>query len=885
MMTSDNKADAGIEKGRLVVVLTRYWPTALSVIRSLGAAGYAVDLVASTPEPGASAIAAASKYVGRHVETVCRNVKRSDDPGLLNALLEYRGRYADKPVLFPTDDYTSSFADRNRTVLSDIFLLPSAGDGSDGAITALMNKHTQNAMAHEAGLLSPREWLIDLQNRDDRIVPEDMVYPCFCKPLESVGGFKGEMARCDDAEALIRHLEFLKERNPARSILVQEFLDIEGEIDIQGVCAGDKVCIPAVIRKSCVAEHEKGVTVAGTVVPADELGEQAEGVYRVLRACDYVGMFDMELNIAGGRLYFGEINFRSGGPNYAYFLSGVNLPAMAVRAIINASVLQDAVRPEDPAVENEPEQKAGHSGILQGVTDCCDEELSCEYGIKFVYEKVLWKEYMSGHMTKARRDKILREADYYLIGSSDDTAPTELFRREIKKELAAARKKRLRRAVGRVVRPLRNTAETALNGYPQLMPGNLRRYSPKPRVMVIGRNYCSNLCMARALGMAGYDVEIMRIIKSRPLRRPGTRMDKADILALMIPDAYSKYVKAYHTVVQKRGSRQIERELISAADKNRRMLLIPTEDVAAYIIDEYLERLSKYYHVPDAKGRQGEIVRLMSKNVQKQLAEEAGLPSAGSKLISIRGGSYDIPDGISYPCFIKPDTSRLTSKKRMRRCDTPEELAAVLDEAAGTIDLDFLVEDYVEIKKELSLLGLCMDGEVIGPGLFEMMEGGHGARKGVSAAGRSIPLFRSEDNPSGLDADMMEAVRRFLAAAGYNGLFDIDLIETEDGRKLFVELNLRFGASGFVLTKSGLNLPGILADHVLSGVPVDYSAQPERTGVSFVSEKVLIEEYADGEITAEEMEAAIEAAEVHFIMDPDDPKPYKSFKQALNKLK
>ena len=64
---------------QLVVVLSRVYSTGLSVIRSLGAAGYTVDLVASAPREGRSAIAACSKYVRNAVEVVSKKVKDGED--------------------------------------------------------------------------------------------------------------------------------------------------------------------------------------------------------------------------------------------------------------------------------------------------------------------------------------------------------------------------------------------------------------------------------------------------------------------------------------------------------------------------------------------------------------------------------------------------------------------------------------------------------------------------------------------------------------------------------------------------------------------------------------------------------------------------------------
>ena len=96
-----------------------------------------------------------------------------------------------------------------------------------------------------------------------------------------------------------------------------------------------------------------------------------------------------------------------------------------------------------------------------------------------------------------------------------------------------------------------------------------------PRIMICGRGYSTNLCMARAFGKAGYDVEILRTFKRKPRKK--------ELLKLLKPDAYSKYVKAFHICVTNDLKIRLQRRLIKLADENQKMLLIPTDDLSASI--------------------------------------------------------------------------------------------------------------------------------------------------------------------------------------------------------------------------------------------------------------------------------------------------------------
>ena len=824
------------KKDTLVVVLSRNYSTGLSVIRSLGAAGYTVDLVASAFKEGRSVIASSSKYVRNSVEVVSRKVKDGGDEELMKALMAYKGKNENKPVLFPTDDYTTSIMDLNRDKLSKIFLMPYIVGGRQGSIMSRMDKTVQGTLAKSAGLLTPMEWVISLE--EDIVIPNDMVYPCFVKPLESVTGYKVEMARCDDKDMLESHLAKLKRRYPNRSVLVQEFLEIDYEIDFSGVALNQDIIIPAIIKKTNVAQHEKGVTLAGKVVPFEELDENTRNcVIKLVQKFRYVGMFDMELNVVGDKIYFNEVNLRSGGPNYSYFASGVNLPALFVEEVL------------------------GHGHAEE------DEKVK-QYGKSFIYEQVAWDDYIYGFMTRRELDQRIAAADITLLTNEDDPVPGEVFLKQIKRtaarHFASVRVKAVKRAVKVATYPALRKVKHNVLRYPQTIKGNERDpLARKPRVMVAGRNYCSNLCMARSLGEAGYEVEVLKIFQTRP--------KKSSLMKQLKPDAYSKYIKAYYQCISRRRSKRIKNHLIRHADPDRRMLLIPCDDLVAEIADRFYDELSPYYIMPNVNNTQGEIGRLMSKEVQKQLAKEYGLPVINSCVIKTRRGEFTIPKSVNYPCFIKPNVSRFSSKGKMRKCNSEDELREVLTEYAQKKNVEMLVEDFVDIKHEYSILGLSTKDGSVGPGFFIAEEGGHEEHRGVAITGRILP--------TSVQQELIDKMTGFVDTLGFEGLWDIDLIETMDGKFYFLEVNMRYGASGYAVTRCGVNLPAMFADYMIFGKPIDLNCKVNATDKVFVSEKVLIEEYMGERIPWSMVEECMEKADIHFVKNDEDPQAYEHFKR------
>ena len=381
-----------------IIVLSRNYSTGLGLIRSLGAAGYTVDLLASARRKNSSSIASSSKYVRRSVEFLKPDIY--DDRG--EEIVEYHLKIAQdeegRRVLFPADDYTTSVIDLNRERLSAHYLMPGTGDGTDGQLLKLMQKNIQGQYALDAGLTRARETVVSLE---DMKIPGDLPYPCFVKPLKSIDGEKQEMAKCENEKELNAVLKAMGESFAHRSVLVQEYLDIDKEYDVGGVCLGDRAIIPAVIEKTRIAEHERGVTMTGKMVEREVLGDVFPKLVSMLRSLDYYGMFDLEFISARGKLYFNEINLRSGGPHYSYFLNGVNLPDIFVRGICG--------------IEPEPKDVTLES-----------------YGKSFVYEKVAWEDHINGFMTKAELDDTIGKADFTLLAQADDPAPGKIFSKKIR---------------------------------------------------------------------------------------------------------------------------------------------------------------------------------------------------------------------------------------------------------------------------------------------------------------------------------------------------------------------------------------------------------------------------------------------------------------------
>lgn len=382
------------------------------------------------------------------------------------------------------------------------------------------------------------------------------------------------------------------------------------------------------------------------------------------------------------------------------------------------------------------------------------------------------------------------------------------------------------------------------------------------KAVVCGRNFTSRLGMIRALGECGYDIILVRTNKGHDV------------------DSYSRYVVKDMFSSERNEGALLQTLLSLSSESEGKMLLMPVDDYCAAVIDQNLDVLKDKYLFQNIDMTQGELVRLMDKELQKSLAVEAGMNVASGCRVKIEDGTYSVPEGVRYPCFTKPLASFKEGKSFMRKCSSEKELRTVLDSAASARkSCEIMVEDFVQIEKELAIVGISDGAKVVIPGVIQMLLDGimyvEGAatHTGVTCLGKVCPPGQYKDFLSRIE-DMVKELH-------YVGLFDVDAY-VADGRLFFNELNLRFGASGYSMTASGINLPKMLADTLRSGsakadcVALDHEVQ-------FVSEKALLELWGHKGIGWREYMNYVWKSQVRFIYNKADIVPFLLYQYKIVK--
>ncbi len=377
------------------------------------------------------------------------------------------------------------------------------------------------------------------------------------------------------------------------------------------------------------------------------------------------------------------------------------------------------------------------------------------------------------------------------------------------------------------------------------------------KVIVIGRNYTSRLGMIRAVGQAGCDVVVIQ-----------TNGTVKDI------DSYSKYVKK-HFFAREPNRKLLIDTILSLAETDEKVIIIPVDDYAASTIDENIDKLKERFLFPNAEMQPGAVNRLMDKNLQKELAAKAGFNVAQAWVVNVKDGHFEIPSDIKYPCFPKPQVSFTGNKTCMKRCESAQELNRILKEFVTKFpNCSILVEEFKVIEHEYGVLGFCDKDTIVAPGFVDKLMIGDGHHKGVTKLGEVTPLNKRKE--------LYQTVQIFLQSIHLTGLCDIDLYENE-GKIYFNELNLRFGAFGYSILCAGANLPELFIK-TMKGETISPGTIKVNEKVVCLSEKVNFEDYVEGYYDREEYNRIYAMADSYFLADEQDPMPWLLFKKTMPSL-
>lgn len=374
-----------------------------------------------------------------------------------------------------------------------------------------------------------------------------------------------------------------------------------------------------------------------------------------------------------------------------------------------------------------------------------------------------------------------------------------------------------------------------------------------PLAIVMGRLYATRLTLTRAAGMVGCDVVIIHTDRLTSENR------------LMKIDKSSKYVKQYLYSPQSDEKALVD-NILHFCQYGRKVVLLPADDWVASALDKNYDLLSKHCLVPNIRRRQGEMVKLMDKYRQKEIARKIGLNVAKGWVCDLENGEYRIPEDVTYPCFTKPQESYSGHLKAfLKKCESKDELKSILNRIAKINKKPILIEEYIDIEKEYGVQGATFEGRCVTPSAIEKGK----SRQGVTATGRIFPITKLPE--------LQEKVKAFLQETDMTGIFDMEFYKS-NGKLYFNEFNVRLGANGFGLTYGVYNIPGLYVKYMLGESDGMYNGPTDFKEKSFASEKVLRDLFFEKALTYRQYKNAIyKDADILCLKNDLDNKPFMVF--------
>jgi hypothetical protein len=200
-------------------------------------------------------------------------------------------------------------------------------------------------------------------------------------------------------------------------------------------------------------------------------------------------------------------------------------------------------------------------------------------------------------------------------------------------------------------------------------------------------------------------------------------------------DAYSKYVERFFYAKKYDADGLANLLLEKCRVEGEKPILMSVDDDSACLVDTIQDRLRDKFYYSHIQHQAGAIAGLMDKSKQKQLARECGFNVVEAWPVDCVDGKYTVPDGVKYPCYVKGRLSYHSAKQYQKKCNNKEALEKWLKVLAQNNPSPLLIEEFIEIEKEFGVIGYSDPQKVILPGIVELLYGGHGGHKGVSAVG------------------------------------------------------------------------------------------------------------------------------------------------------
>lgn len=260
----------------------------------------------------------------------------------------------------------------------------------------------------------------------------------------------------------------------------------------------------------------------------------------------------------------------------------------------------------------------------------------------------------------------------------------------------------------------------------------------------------------------------------------------------------SKYISKLYYVDSLEEGYRLLLERYGCESECRPFLLTSDDTITSYLDAHYEELKGKFYFFNG--GQADRLGYYMNKDNINQLAIKHGL----NVLHAVVAEKGEIPADLEYPVITKAIASTVGGwKEDVFVCHNAEELKKAYEKIISPV---VLLQKYIVKKNEHCMEGFSVD---------------QGRKVFVSIASNYNYLLKSAYSPYMTvrnfdDPELQKKINAMMEEIGFEGIFEIEFLISQDGTLYFCEINFRNSTWSYASTCAGMNLPYLWAEGMLT---------------------------------------------------------------------
>ena len=302
----------------------------------------------------------------------------------------------------------------------------------------------------------------------------------------------------------------------------------------------------------------------------------------------------------------------------------------------------------------------------------------------------------------------------------------------------------------------------------------------------------------------------------RSLGETGIKSDCIIITPNPILFSHSKYV---NQLIKVRDRMEGLDYIVSHySNEKLKPFILTGDDKTIELLNRNYVALDDKFYFYNAGGTR--IDELMNKDIISSLAEEAGLSVLPREVVN----HGDLPTTLQYPVMTKSIMSIVGGgKDDSFICETEEDLKSIYPRIKAH---KVLIQQYIKKKTEWNFEGFSVKQgqEIYIPFVI----------KHCRFTDKSFGYYMTVE--PFVDEYLREKLYKLIRSTHFEGIFEIEFLESQEGQLYFLEVNFRSSPWAFALTSGNVNVPYLWAKAMLSG-GIDYaSIHPQQTMFTAIDE-------------------------------------------------